>query len=697
MKYLNTLILIALSVIYLSLSSQIKFSTNFIEIFFSQKSLHLFSTAKKFGLTDEILISKKGFNDIDLEKLNNIADKMRDLPEISKVDVTFEVSSKMKEYLKQNYYKLADFNSTQITEDGVYKKLQNIHEKIYNSVFYEPINTYDPLELFSIDFTQNERYLKLKDYGYIIKAKTNVDTSNAKSARVVYDKVHEVLKEYPDTIVFAPFFYLVENSTYIRNDAQIIMLVSSIFLLILYFFILKNYKLFFNTIMAIASSILSAILVTFFVFKSISILAVVFGISVTAISIDYMFHYYFHGDFTKKRLLLNKRVFYGFVTTIGVFVIFSFISIELFAQLAIFSVVSLSVAYSIFSWVFFYLDIPLPKVKQISKKDSGFKPLHVVIVSLVLLGFAYENLEFDNNLKNLDYQNTKLTQISKRFQESLGNDKYKGVIIKANSKEVLLQKYEKISKNYPDMLGIGKFVFSKSKCEQKQKELKKFDFKKIKTYIDKHSSQIGFNDTFANSYNYIERIDCNMEVLDDMKFKIIEDADTFYTMALIKKELIKANDLYEVVDLAKSLSEDTKSMKSILVNFMFFSILFIVVILFLTAGFEILFPLTYLLFPLSVVLFTISLIGDINIMHIFALVILIAISIDYGIYLHKTDTQTETKLAIKYALMSTFFGFGVLIFSSTVALHSIGLVITVGIGSIFFLLYGKMIFFKFRR
>jgi len=535
MKYLNALILIVLSVVYFSFSSQIKFSTNFIEIFFSQKSLHLFNTAKKFGLLDEILISRKGFSDKDLDELSIIANKINNIPEISKVDVTFEISSTMKEYLKKNYYLLADFNSTIITEKDVYKKLQNIHEKIYNSVFYEPINTHDPLELFSTDFTQSERYLKLKGYGYIIKAKTNVDTSNAKSARVVYDKVHDILKKYPDTLVFAPFFYLVENSTYIRNDAQIIMLFSSIFLLILYFLILKNYKLFFNTIMAIASSIISAILATFFVFKSISILAVVFGVSVTAISIDYMFHYYFHGDFTKKRLLLNKRVFYGFVTTIGVFVIFSFISIELFAQLAIFSVVSLGVAYTIFSWVFFYLDIPLPKVKKISKKDNGFKPLHVVMVSLFLLGFAYENLEFDNNLKNLDYQNIKLTQISKKFQESLGNNKYKGVIIKADSKETLLQKYEEIFKSYPDMLGIGKFVFSKSKCEQKKSELKEYDFKKIKIYIDKYSSQIGFNDAFANSYTYVERVDCKMKVLDDMKFKIIEDGDTFYTMALIEK------------------------------------------------------------------------------------------------------------------------------------------------------------------
>jgi predicted exporter len=72
----------------------------------------------------------------------------------------------------------------------------------------------------------------------------------------------------------------------------------------------------------------------------------------------------------------------------------------------------------------------------------------------------------------------------------------------------------------------------------------------------------------------------------------------------------------------------------------------------------------------------------------FALIILIAIGIDYGVYMHKTTTQTETKIAIKYALLSTLAGFGVLIFSDTVALYSIGFVITVGVGAIFILLWG---------
>jgi predicted exporter len=59
--------------------------------------------------------------------------------------------------------------------------------------------------------------------------------------------------------------------------------------------------------------------------------------------------------------------------------------------------------------------------------------------------------------------------------------------------------------------------------------------------------------------------------------------------------------------------------------------------------------------------------------------------------MHNTQSVIETKMAIKYALLSTLAGFGVLVLSDTVALHSIGFVISVGIGAIFILIYGRKI------
>ena len=691
MKHINGAIFVVLSLVYLTLFSQIKFSTNFLEIFFSQDSIKLFDVAKKLGATETILVAKKGFDDKALDELYKIANELKKIPEISKVEVEQSTSKQLKEYMIKNYYILSKFDNSQLSQENIKKRLQDIYDKIYTSAIYEPINTYDPLELFSLHVNTQKKYTELKNYGYVLKAQTSINTSSAKESREVYNKINQVLEKHTDTIAIAPFFYLVENSAHIRGDAQKIMLISTLLLLILYFFILKNYKLFFNTIMTIGSSVISAILLTFVMFESISMLALVFGISITTISVDYMFHYYFHKNFSAKKFILQKRVLFGFVTTFGVFIIFSFIDIALFSQLAVFSAVSLSVAYLLFSAVFVYLDITPPKLRVATTQTKGFKPLHVVVLSLLMLGYVYQNLEFDGNLKNLDYQNKKLINLSKKFNDGLPNNLYQKVIISALNKEKLLQRYEELQEKHPSMLGIGKFVYSDKKCKTKLDTLNNYDFKTIKKDINRYAKDIGFKNTFTNAYNGTQKLTCKMKVIDDMKFKIIKDNDIFYTVGLVSPdETVKTSLHVKIVDLGKTLSNDTKAMKSKLIEYMFFALAFIVIILFYISRMKILFPLMYLLFPISTVLFAISLFGQINIMHMFALVILLAISIDYGIYLHNTRTTAQTKIAIKYALLSTFSGFGVLVFSSTVALYSIGLVISVGVGAIFLLLYASL-------
>ena len=688
MRYINLIIFITLSLVYLLFFSHVRYSTNFLEIFFTQQSLKLFNIAKKMGTNEEILIAHKGFDTKSLKELRKIADKLKELPEISQIHLENTVSSELKEYIKKHYYLLAKFDDTPLNSQQIEEKLQTIKEKLENSILYEPVDMYDPLELFSFEKSVQPRYLKLSDYGYVLKATTTIDTSSAELSKQLYDKLNAILSKYEDTLAIAPFFYLVENSTYIKNDAQKIMTLATILLLVLYFFILKNTTLFLNSILAIGSSILGAIMISSFFYESINVLSLAFGVSITTISIDYMFHYYFHNNFSPTKNHFQKKVFFGFLTTVGVFVIFSFIDIDFFAQLAIFGAVSISIAYLIFSFLFVYLNIKEPKVLVCQKSKKGIKAFYIVGFSLGLLVISVQNLEFDYELKNLDYQNKKLIDLSTKFREGLDTKRYQKVLISGETKEKVLENYEELLGEHPSMLGIGNFVLSQKKCEQKLSQLQEYDFVKFKDTLQRISKELGFVRGFEKAYMGIDNLTCNMSIIDAMRFKIIEQEGMFYTLALIAQdELVEAKPYLSLVDVGKILKQDTLEMKERLIFYMYLCFGFILFLLVIVARETFYYPLMYVLFPMSVVLSVLSLFFKINIMHIFALVILLAISIDYGIYLHNSQSSSQTKMAIKYALLSTLCGFGSLVFSSTVALFSIGIVITIGISAIFLLLY----------
>jgi len=690
MKYLNISIFLILGAFFLLFSSHVKFSTNFLELFFSKETVNTLDVVSKLELSNNIFIAKKGFTDESLDELYFLAKELKKLPEISKVKISLLPSEKLKQYYKKNYYLLADFNTTKLSKEDVFKKLASEYERVTNSFIYMPLDTNDPLGLFKMKLFKHDRYLKIKDYGYVLKATTNIDTSSAKEAKALYESIKLLLQMRKDVIVYAPFFFLVENSSYIQNDVEKIVTAATVLLLVLYFFILKNHRLLFHTVIAISSSVLGAIMACGFFLQSINIMVLAFGISITTVSIDYMFHYYFHGDFSTKGFIKQKRVFVGFITTFGVFVIFSFIDIELFYQLSLFSAVSLFIAYMLFSFVFGYLEIQKPVIKELNLKTKSFNPLFVVIVSVFLLIYSYNHLRFDNNLRNLDYKNEKLLRLSKLFNESLIQHSYQNIILSAKTKELLLQKYEKLQKLYPGMLGIGKFVLSQQECKNRLQKLKNYDFESLKEMVVKEGDKVGFKNVFGNSYANIENMQCNMKPIDDMGFKIVKQKNKYYTLILIdKKYKVVLQDGMQPLDVVKILSKDMDNSADTIIKFIFISMLFILFVLFSISGRDILYPLAFVLFPLSVVLFFISLFGTINIMHLFGLIILMAISIDYGVYMHNSESLVETKMAIKYALLSTLAGFGVLIFSNTVALHSIGFVISVGVGAIFILIYGR--------
>ncbi|MDK2598498.1 hypothetical protein [Pseudoalteromonas obscura] len=76
--------------------------------------------------------------------------------------------------------------------------------------------------------------------------------------------------------------------------------------------------------------------------------------------------------------------------------------------------------------------------------------------------------------------------------------------------------------------------------------------------------------------------------------------------------------------------------------------------------------------------------GSLNLFNFLALVLLVALAIDYFIFYLKCGQERSTALAISLSALSSVFVFGMLSFSQTPAIYSFGYTIMIGIVSIYF-------------
>jgi len=149
-------------------------------------------------------------------------------------------------------------------------------------------------------------------------------------------------------------------------------------------------------------------------------------------------------------------------------------------------------------------------------------------------------------------------------------------------------------------------------------------------------------------------------------------------------EAVMQHDYVESLSLKERFEEMMKSSIDRLIELGILSLVVIMILLYIITKRAFLYALVFLLFPMALVALY-SYFVPLNILHLFMLFIIVAIGIDYAIYLAH-ERSLLTKQAIMFSLVSTFAGFGVLIFSNINALFSLGMVSTLGVLAIFILL-----------
>jgi len=689
-NYILFLFVLIVLIVFIALETPSKISTNLSTILPDSKNKELLETYLKYEQNKKLFLTVQGTSKESLKKLRAIEKQLLLIDGVEKKE--FLSNQKLQEFKKRYFLYLNKIDTEKLENLNIENELKKIYSSLFDSFFIPIIDKNDPLKLIQ----KNIKNIKLKNgrlvldgYGYLTILNINNSKTTIQEYEQIYDEIKKIELNNSDIKSFSFIYYFVENSRYIKADATKIAVIATLLLLSLYLIVLRNISLLLNTLLSLGTSALVATIVVTSIYPTISIFVLVFGLSISTIAIDYMFHHYFHGKYESYKGF-TKEVFLGFFTTFGVFLILSFSEFLLIKQITLFAMCSLFISYVLFSFIFPYIQF---KSKEINFGIKSFKLIdkkYIFISSLFVLVFAVLNLKFDFNIESLNYDNKELKKQEEFFKSGFEADNRIGYILQADTIDQLIV-YNELIKNIDTTLQspLNSFI-SKEKFLTKKEKLDKLNIHKLKQEIEFSSKAIGFKEGyFKQSYNYqIEVPSYSYELLKEYGVNIQKFDNKFICFISISKDKVKEMKNYQFL---KSVSLKNLFEQHLQNEFKTITLLGIVslVFIFIVMGFiskeKIVDSFNFLLFPSGIIFLYFTFI-EINILHLFMFFIILAICIDYGIYLSKSDTQ-QTQKAIIFSALSSFAGFGVLIFSTTPSLFSIGSVATLGIIAILILIF----------
>lgn len=673
------------------------FSTNMLSIFPQNSYTVQLENASNLQSLNRLLVISKGSDGASKERLEKIAAQLQKLDGIEellfKVD---SIHSPTASYLRGHYAERLDINSSKAEPLYIQERLQGLYKEMQSSFLFSGLNTSDPLELFSDPMQQKRARSKngialFNGEDYMLSATLKTGVADVEGSQKLYDEVHTIVDGYgSDVTAFAPHFFTAENSAKIKSEVNLIITATMILLLLFYAFTLRDFKVLLLTSIALGSSLFVGLSAVTFLFNDVSIFTLAFGSGIAMMAVDYFFHYYFHG-FYSRREKSRKKVFYAFLTTVSGFGILYFADFPLIRQLALFGIAALAFSYFQFSFLFASWQFE-PKDERIRLRaiSKGFVNSKIVlIVSLLLLGFAFSKLHFSGDLRQLDYQNDKLLTLQEEIKT--GASEERAVLVYGDSLDALLVKMEAVQQENTSFRSLAKVNRSEEGFDSYLQALKKIDFNDLREVIEREATAIGFRKgTFSTAYAFADNIhyaEPDLVIAKQLGFETLQlDDGRWMSLAFIdasQSKRLSYDDGLVLLEASMLLQKGVEDVLDQLVLIAALTFGFITLLLAVLLKKRALVAMNYVLFPLAVIATTLAFLGSFSVMHLFALIIVMVAAIDYGIYM--SDVQEETDEAIYYAMLTTFAGFGIFVFSHIGALHHIGLVIALGIASTFIL------------
>lgn len=439
-------------------------------------------------------------------------------------------------------------------------------------------------------------------------------------------------------------------------EINLICIISTIALILLFKFYFKNIKILIPVILSILFGFLFGFSISTLIFKKLHILTFVFSTTLIGISLDYSLHSFLVGD--KKNFIKNLTV--SMLTTVFAFLILLFSNMEILKQIAVFTSFGLIGVY-LFVVVFLYGKINLTPKKTFEIENKKVKVVLSIFVLLVLI-LGGIKIKFNDDIKNL-YKPTKKLELAEKINSEIFNSKQPNfILVEGKNLDEILQKEEKL--NIKNSISISNFIQS----TKKQKENQKLVQNLYKNNLDSYA-------TFLSKGEIQKLKNKEFKIYDVENFPLKKDFMLDNSTSFIMTSEKINGSINPTVEITKKMTELRKEIL-FLVPF-----LYLALFLFLTFSFGIKKGVKIIAPSLVGVLFSICFMGlfniEINLFHILSLILITGFSLDYSIF--RANSGDGSKCAVFVSFLSTAFSFLLLSTTSFKLISSIGLTLFLGV------------------
>jgi len=655
---------------------------------------------------------------------------------------TTEEIAEIRSYIQTNSLLLYPYDvlSNPFTDQEISKRLTAKYEYLLSSPFEdisEPFFT-DPLNL-SLDILKmqfsagdflsvykngilsedGKSYIRIfsagfypEDYSKCIQLK-DLDTEIRKVSK---------LSSY-NSFVFSSHLYFLESSTTIQKEVLFISFISIILTILIFLYFFKSLSLMFYSFLPIVSGIALTFFMIMIFYGKFGAIALAFGATSAGICIDYSIHFIskleLYSTLKTFRNKIGLSIILGWITTVISFAILPFSGIGSLKEIAVFGILVVTFSF-LFSWYvlpFFVkpennnFKIVVIDFLSFSKTKFGtiitFISIFFIVLSILISLF----ITLEDNPFGLDMNHKQLDESSKLIMDDFGQSTDNVFIaFKGNSKsEVISESIKATIALYttnPDLLFLnpGLFIPTEEIIKNRFEYIRNnFSLDKFnKTLFDSQFTSDAFM-PFVSKYNDIlnNKVVINSApnyFVKELEKSIVEYKGQFYFMVHIgnrlkEKEVSQILNKHTInfitVDILKDSAKGLLVFEQKTIILVFISIFIIFLLLFVIYK-NILVAFSMILPPVSglcmVLAFTVITGNSINIMHLTALILIVGIGVDWA----GNSSEVEKNRTIQSILSSgltTVAGFGVLSFSTSKALFSLGSSMAIGIVTAFLTAY----------